>query len=324
MSEVEKDMALIVRPSALPSIAAMRSKLEEQAEMRTLLTGHIKKSMKEGHHFGTIPATGNPMLYQEGSRMLQTIFEVSAGMPDLQEEFTDDGHYRCRAIVPLVSRTTRETVCVGVGMCTTREARYAYRWVYDNKVPAGTDTTLYLEESGTKDGRKWTRYRLPNPALADLYHTIQQMALKRADTRATLKLPCVGELFSVAEEDPPTHDERRDDTLKVLRDWYREHKDEKARAAMVNLVFHVQDITNLQTLTTEALREGANLLGKCPIDWSGNDPAGALKAWQTEMVRENIAEIFGDKAIEEDIQTDPSEFKIEARSIPLSDFKPGE
>jgi len=289
--------AVTVRPASLPSVQEMRNKLEQRREVRALLLTYLREEMVEGQHFGTIPGTNAPMLYQDGARLVQTIFDVTSGKPGLDEEYGDDGHYRCTATVPLVSLATGDILYYGVGTCSTQETKYAHRWVFDNEVP--TDVDLSSLKSVTKNYRPpkkgtFTRYLLPNPDLGDLHHTILTMAVKRADTRATMKLPSVGDIFMEPDaKDPEAEDEERTAVLDKLRAWFRGCVFTQ-RDVVASLVFRVRSQKALSGLATDLLAEGVAILETAEIDWESSTLTDDYKAWQKAKGAQSRADLFGD------------------------------
>ena len=119
--EAAGSRALAVRASMLPSVEAMRQKLDEHEEVRALLIDHIKKGMIEGihGHYGDIPGTKSKMLLQPGARYLHAMFSVTPGRPEKEEVHGDDGHYRCTVTVPLLSEGTGEVVRWGSSLGPT-------------------------------------------------------------------------------------------------------------------------------------------------------------------------------------------------------------
>lgn len=289
--------AVIVRPANLPTVQEMRNKLEERRAVRALLLTYLKEEMTEGQHFGTISGTNAPMLYQDGARLVQTIFDVTSGKPELDEEYGEDGHYRCTATVPLVSLATGEILYYGMGTCSTHESKYAHRWVYESDVPIDIDkASLKSVTRNNKPPRKgtYTRYLLPNPDLGDLHHTILTMALKRADTRATMKLPSVGDIFMEPDaKENEEEDDERSTVLEKLRAWFRTCPLE-VRDSVASSVFRVRNQKALSELATDMLAEGLAILETADLHWASPTLSSDYKAWQKAKGEQSSAELFGE------------------------------
>jgi hypothetical protein len=96
----------------------------------------------------------------------------------------------------LISNRTGAIAAYGDGTCSTRESKYAYRWVWPNEVPAHVKKeVLERKEWEGTGGAKRVKYKLPNEDLADQYNTVLKMSAKRAIVDAALKLPLVSEIF---------------------------------------------------------------------------------------------------------------------------------
>ena len=171
----------------------LRHQLDEERKMRAVLNEYVKEAMKPGHHYYTFKDGDRPALTQEGAHNLCSIFKAIIGPPAIEKDYHEDGHLTVTAHVEVFNQAG-ERVAAGDGICSTRESKYAYRWAWDNEV-GGMDVSGLKKQSGSKNGRTWTKYQIPNPDLADLYNTVLKMAVKRAKVAAVRQMPLVSELF---------------------------------------------------------------------------------------------------------------------------------
>lgn len=178
---------------------ALKEKVERERALRSVVIEYFKSQLREGHHYYNLPGQGanrKPALAKEGGLNLCSLFEVVPEPDEPKETFSKDGHYSVRLRVHLRSLRTGQIVATGDGSCSTRESKYAYRWVWDREVPSEIDKeTLPKRRLKTKNGSA-TQYRFANADLADQYNTVLKMADKRATVAAALKLPLVSELFT--------------------------------------------------------------------------------------------------------------------------------
>jgi hypothetical protein len=143
--------------------------LAQAEKVHQLLT----RAMEEGVHFGTIPGTPKPTLFKAGAEKLCLLFRM-----DPQYESTehyDGDHLTVKSKCVLWHVPTGQRLGSGEGLCTTREAKYAYR---------------------KKEGR-----RVPNPDLADQHNTVLKMAGKRALIAAVLNVTAASDLLTQDLED---------------------------------------------------------------------------------------------------------------------------
>ncbi len=163
-----------------------------------LLSEVLKKNMVRGHHYGKFPGWQNDQLLEPGASLIMNGFGVYAD-PRITERFEDDeGHFRYNVVVylhPIKSACT--VVAAGVGSASTREVKYAYRWVPEQDIPKGYEKV----ELRSKLSASRTLYRVPNEELGDLENTVLKMATKRAEVDACNHLPGVSELFP--RQQPP-------------------------------------------------------------------------------------------------------------------------
>jgi hypothetical protein len=175
---------------------ALRAEVERERALREVVIEYYRSNLREGHHYYTLPGQRKPALSKEGALNICSLFKVLAEPEPPVEVYHPDGHYSVRYRVHLRSAITGRIVGTGDAGCTTREVKYAYRWVRPSLLPPGADKEA-LPTRKRKLGNEWvTEYRVPNEDLADQYNTVLKMAYKRAIVAATHVLPLVSELFT--------------------------------------------------------------------------------------------------------------------------------
>ncbi len=172
--------------------------VEREKKMRSVIIGYFKSAMVQGHHYYNIGegAGKKPALGKEGALNLCSLFKVVPTPDPPVETFLPDGHYICRSRTVLIGRMGA-ILATGDAMCSTKESKYAFRWAWDNELPAHLDKERLEKKTGKKSGGgEWAKYKVPNDDLADQYNTVMKMATKRSIVDAVLKLPLVSELFT--------------------------------------------------------------------------------------------------------------------------------
>ena len=164
----------------------------------------VERRFKEGHHYMHIPGTPKdqrPHLCDPGISLIAAGYHLRPEYRVLESVTDEEGNYSVALEASYIHIPTGAKVSAGIGTATTKEVKYAYRWVGLAQVPSGLDRTLLTTRERRGDGAK--QYRINNPDMGDLYNTIWKMAAKRAEGDAVLKLPGCSELFGGYKIDPP-------------------------------------------------------------------------------------------------------------------------
>lgn len=157
----------------------------------------VMEVLEKDIDFGIHPGTNSMALRDPGASKINNAFNTYPDYKVLYQEEADTlitFHIQAN----LIDRKTGLVVAVGVGACSTMESKYGYRWV-ERPEDYGYDR---------KDlRRRQSKYRIPNPEVADLTNTILKMATKRAEIDACQNLPGVGsalrKLFGNPERKEP-------------------------------------------------------------------------------------------------------------------------
>jgi len=182
----------------------------------------MREVMKKDEHYGVIPGTGTkPSLLKAGAEKLCLTFRL-----DPQYEITErheGSHLHIVSKCTLFHIPTGQRFGSGMGSCSTREAKYAYRQqaikcpacgkeaVIKGKEEYGGGWVCFKKKDGCgakyKDGDKaiegQPRGRVPNEDLADQYNTVLKMANKRSLVAAVLNATAASDIFTQDIEDMP-------------------------------------------------------------------------------------------------------------------------
>jgi hypothetical protein len=165
-----------------------------QTQARVAAVEEIVKSiMKEGVHYGVIPGTGRkfkdhdgqwkteakPSLLKAGAEVICLAFGLEARIADIIRTPLENGHLEFSIKIELIHRESGLGWGSGVGLCSSLESKYRWRWV----------------------GSHGNKTKQPNPDIEDQYNTILKMAKKRALIDATLTALAASGLFTQDVED---------------------------------------------------------------------------------------------------------------------------
>jgi len=183
----------------------------------------LREVMIEGHHYGKIPGTDKPSLLKAGAEKLNLTFRF-----DPQYETTEkyDGlHLTVVSKCTLWHIPSGQRFGSGMGSCSTRESKYAYRQggvkcpkcgkeaiikgkdFKNDGLPTGWICFSKKGGCGSKflDGdqaiESQSRGRVPNEDIADQYNTVLKMANKRSLVAAVLNTTAASDIFTQDMED---------------------------------------------------------------------------------------------------------------------------
>lgn len=180
---------------------SLRSEIARQSEMQQIMTEYVRDAMVKDHHYYSFNDGGKPSLTKDGAFRICSLFKITPGPVDIEIIREDGEHFTVISTARLFNQDGVE-IASSRGSASTRESKYAYRWVNEGQVPADIDkATLKTRGGQNRNGGSWKQYQLPNPDKADLENTILKMSEKRATVGAVNKLPLVSELFAADPDD---------------------------------------------------------------------------------------------------------------------------
>lgn len=185
--------------------------------------------MQQDQHYGIIPGTGTkPSLLKAGAEKLCLTFRLA---PDYEiEEKVDGQHIRITSKCVLTHIPSGQRFGSGMGSCSTREAKYAYRKSSRRCPACGSEAIIkgkdfkndglptgwvcFAKKGGCgkkfQDGdetvEKQETGRVANEDVADQYNTVLKMANKRSLVAAVLNATAASDIFTQDIEDMP-HDQ---------------------------------------------------------------------------------------------------------------------
>jgi hypothetical protein len=165
-----------------------------------LIQEAMKKVMREGVHFGTIPGTGNrKVLFKTGAEKILELFRLAAE-PSIIEQHTPD-RVRYVVTVRLTHQITGAFIGAGIGECSSDEEKYKWKKAV---VEEWNDTpqNMRREKWITPYNKKPFKVMQVRTQPADIDNTILKMAKKRGLIDATLTATAASDIFAHIDLEP--------------------------------------------------------------------------------------------------------------------------
>lgn len=177
----------------------------------------MREAMKEGEHYGQIPGCGDKLvLLKSGAEKLAFMFRL-APTYEIKSKDYPNGHREYEIITTLTHIPTGNVVAQGVGICSTLESKYRFKYIDSPYKPAQADAErLKAEGKGRwrKNGSAWIwqdKIEVENPE--DNYNTVLKMAKKRSLVDAILTGTAASDIFTQDLEDTVNNDDIMSNTI---------------------------------------------------------------------------------------------------------------
>ncbi len=162
------------------------AKIKHDIELCHKLAGEV---LVEGIDYGEIPGVKGKGLWDSGASKIIRSYECHAEHKILiHEENEEVIGWTIEAL--LIHNESGKIIGSGLGSCSTREAKYGYRWVKNPKNFGYSDEAIKELRYRAAYGGE-IEYRIDNPDAGDLINTLLVMACKRAEVDAAKSLPGV-------------------------------------------------------------------------------------------------------------------------------------
>lgn len=177
--------------------------LEQAQKAFKNLQEFVKSQMRQNTDWGIIPGCKKPSLWKPGAEKLLFFHGLGCKLDSTSDTVVDWArgffNYCYRATV--YNPRTGAVIATADGSCNSKEAKYAYLWLAENKLPRG----IKKEDCESKEGKYSLLYRTDNPDIFSLVNTIQKMASKRALVAATLMACRASDIFTQDESEEEEH-----------------------------------------------------------------------------------------------------------------------
>lgn len=226
----------------------------------------MKQVMRRDEHYGIVPGTRKPTLLKAGAEKLCLTFRLG---PDYDTVPMKEGeHLTVEAKCTLYHTPTGRKMGSGLGSCSTKESKYAWRKgqricpdcskeaIIKGKEEYGGGWVCWTSKGGC--GGKWKdgdqaiegqeTDRIPNRDIPDQYNTVLKMACKRALIAAVLNVTAASDIFTqdlepTEPEQPPASqaknpDDNATEAAKAQFDGAKEvdSKEKKATSAQIKVL----------------------------------------------------------------------------------------
>jgi hypothetical protein len=200
--------------------------------------------MHDGEHYGVIPGTasrdGKPpkkVLFKPGAEKLCLLFRFDPQYAHTEKQ--EGSHLTVVSTCTLFHIPTGQRRGSGMGMCTTKESKYAWRKavrvcpecnaeaIIKGKEEYGGGWVCFKKKGGCgakfKEGdraiEKQETGRAPNEDIADTYNTVLKMANKRSLVAAVLNATAASDIFTQDLEDLPPPEQHTEEKA-AAPDWH--------------------------------------------------------------------------------------------------------
>jgi len=223
-TKMSDDICVIREPESL----ALRHELSVEEVVARVQKVHaiMRQAMVLDHHYGKVPGTTKDVLLKPGAELLCLTFRLDPQYAISRER--EDGHLTVLSTCTLWHIPTGQRCGSGMGSCSTRESKYAYRQAKRacpkcgaeqiNKskfpprgAPKETEPGWYCYAKVGGCGQEFAAEdpaitgqitgRVANEDLADTENTVLKMANKRSLVAAVLNVTAASDIFTQDLED---------------------------------------------------------------------------------------------------------------------------
>lgn len=155
--------------------------------------------MKQGTHYGTIPGTPKPTLFQPGCDVLAVTFRIAPKVA-LVEDLSTTDTVRYRITVSGLHQVTGELLAEGIGECSSDEEKYRWRRPVCDEEFADTPADRRREKWAKGQGKPYKQKQV-RTSPPDVANTVLKMATKRAKVAMILNATAASDVFAQDLED---------------------------------------------------------------------------------------------------------------------------
>ena len=191
----------------------------------------MTNAMQDDVDYGVIPGTDKPTLLKPGAEKLSVLFQLDVQLEN-EKTWLPGDHLVVSSKATVFHAPSGARLGYGEGLCSTREAKYAFRnanrkcpacgaeAIIKGKAEYGGGWVCFKKKNGcgakfADDDAAITNQavgQIDNPALPDLWNTVVKMAEKRARVDAVLAVTGASALFTQDAEPVPAEPTSTEET----------------------------------------------------------------------------------------------------------------
>lgn len=158
----------------------------------------MRAVMKEGTHYGKVPGTNKPSLWQPGAEVLLATFELAVDLDIEDLSSADETRYRVAGSVRHVP--TGAIIGTGVGEASSNEEKYRWRAaVCQEEYDATPEDRRRLKWKRAQNGADCIKQ--VRAEVADISNTVLKMAVKRCRVDSAKSATGASDIFAQDLED---------------------------------------------------------------------------------------------------------------------------
>jgi hypothetical protein len=251
-----KETAPVKTGIALVPVEHLPMTVEVLRQFTSAVEDEISHFVK-GVDFVEVPGVPKPFMAQPGAEKLGRRVRFRCAYDDPEIVPLEGGHREVRIRCRLYSLVTGQPWCEGLAVCSTMESKYRYRdanrkcpvcgkeTIFKSKQERGGGWYCWLKRGGcganfNRDDVRITEQqvgRIENPDLADVYHTVEMMAQKRAYVKAIRTATATSDRFSQDEDLVHSAEQAKPANTYVVEDEdYNPDTDEKATQVQLKAI----------------------------------------------------------------------------------------
>jgi len=155
--------------------------------------------MKKDVHYGVIPGTQKPTMYQPGADVLNVTFRIAPKIGHV-EDLSNEDEVRYRITMQGIHQVTGELLAEGIGECSSNEEKYRWRRPVCDAEFNETDPNRRREKWARGNGAPYKSKQV-RTSPADVSNTVLKMAVKRGKIAMTLNATAASDVFAQDLED---------------------------------------------------------------------------------------------------------------------------
>lgn len=160
----------------------------------------MESVMKKDVHYGVIPGTQKPTMYQPGADVLAVTFRIAVKVGKLEDlSVEDEVHYR--VTMQGLHQMTGELLAEGIGECSSNEEKYRWRRPVCDEEFKEAPEDRKREKWARGTGGKTYKNKQIRTSPADVANTVLKMAVKRGKIAMILNATAASDVFSQDLED---------------------------------------------------------------------------------------------------------------------------